>query len=239
MLLVAQLLVVSPDAALREIVQRSACSLGHEALTSPSVGAARRALARVRVDVLCLDSVLPIDDIERLCQAAAASADGRTPRTVYFGPPAAKLISAMLPASLRDKIDGFVAKPVDAADVVRELARVLSDHSSRARHDDLLQFDGVTLDRGTHKLHFADGESISLTPVEYNLLRCLMQQPGEYISKPELLEHVWGYPPDGGSELVRAHVSNLRRKLRTVGQAGLLRTMPYYGYAFVPQPGQP
>lgn len=233
MLLVAQLLVVSPDAALREIVQRSACSLGHEALTARSVAGARRALARVRVDVLCLDSVLPIDDIERLCQAASASMDGRTPRTVYFGPPAAKLVSATLPAWLRDKIDGFVAKPVDPAEVARELARVLSDHSPRVRHDDLLRVDGVTLDSGTHKLHFTDGESISLTPVEYKLLRCLMERPGDYISKPELLEHVWGYPPDGGSELVRAHVSNLRKKLRTVGQDGLLRTMPYYGYAFV------
>ncbi len=100
--------------------------------------------------------------------------------------------------------------------------------------DDLLSVDGVTLDNATRKLHRADGVSIALTRVEHRLLRYLMEQPGEYISMPDLLEHVWGYPPDGGSELVRAHVSNLRKKLRTLGQDGLLRTMPYHGYAFMP-----
>jgi DNA-binding response OmpR family regulator len=181
--------------------------------------------------------VLPPEEIELLCQTVAASANGRTPRLVYLGPPAAKLVSATLPAWLRDKIDGFVAKPVGATDLVRELARVLSDHPPHAGRGDLLQVGGVTADNSTRQLHFVEGGSISLTPVEYRLLRCLMEQPGEYISKPELLEHVWGYPPDGGSELVRAHVSNLRRKLRSAGQDGLLRTMPYHGYAFVPEAG--
>jgi DNA-binding response OmpR family regulator len=233
----AQLLVVSPDATLREAVQRCASSLGHDTFTSASAADARRALGRVHVDVVCLDSVLPPEGIELLCQTVAASTNGRTPRLVYLGPPAAKLVPATLPASLRDKIDGFVAKPVDAADLVRELARVLSDHPPHAGRDNLLRIGGVTMDNATRQLHFVEGAPISLTPVEHKLLRCLMERPGEYVSKPELLEHVWGYPPDGGSELVRAHVSNLRRKLRFAGQDGLLRTMPYHGYAFVPPAG--
>ena len=230
---VAQLLVVSPDATLREIVQRSACSLGHEALTSSSTSGARRALAGARIDVLCLDSVLPLDDAERLCQAFAASTNGRTSHIVYIGPPAAKHIPAMLPTSLRGKIDAFLAKPVDPADIESELAHLLPDRPARARRDDVLRIDGVALDGSTRKLHCADGGSIALTPVEYRLLRCLMEQQDEYVSTPDLLRLVWGYPPDGGSELVRAHVSNLRKKLRVLGQDALLCTMPYHGYAFV------
>ncbi len=222
------------SATLREVVQRCGCSLGHEALTSASAAAARRAIARAKIDVLCLDSVLPLDDIEDLCQAFAATANGRTSHIVYIGPPAAKLTSATLPLWLREKIDAFIAKPVDPANITRELVRVLSDGSTRARPDDLLSVDGVALDSVTRKLHRADGVSIALTRVEHRLLRCLMEQPGEYISTPDLLERVWGYPPDGGSELVRAHVSDLRRKLRILGQDALLCTMPYHGYAFVP-----
>ena len=72
--------------------------------------------------------------------------------------------------------------------------------SSVARHDDLVRVAGFALDDATHRFDCRWGEPIALTPVEYRLLRRLMEQPGEYISQPELLEQVWGYPPDGGGE---------------------------------------
>ncbi len=230
----AQLLVVSPDSTLLHVVQRCAESLGHESIASRSVAQARRALARVHVDLLCLDSVLPPTDVECFCQNLTSSANGRAPYLVFFGPPAAKLVSAALPPFLRGKIDGFVAKPIDVIDVTRELARVLSGRAGRPSRGDLLRIGAVALDGMTHQLFFANGGVISLTPMEYKLARYLMEQPGEYIPAADLLQHVWNYPPEGGAELVRAHVSNLRRKLRKAGEATLLRTMPYHGYAFVP-----
>ena len=62
-----------------------------------------------------------------------------------------------------------------------------------------------------------------------------MEQPGTYVSAEALLQQVWGFPAGtGGAEIVRAHVSNLRRKLRSHGEdPQLLRTIPYQGYAFV------
>ena len=230
----AQLLVVSPDSTLLRVVQRCAESLGHEPIAARSIAQARRTLARVHIDLLCLDSVLASDDVECFCESLTTSADGRKPHVVYFGPPAAKLVSAALPPSLRGKIDGFVAKPIDAIDVTRELARVLSGRSGRARRDDLLRVGGVALDEVTHQIFFAGGGAIALTPMEYKLVRYLMEQPGEYCPASDLLQHVWGYPSDSAPELVRAHVSNLRKKLRKAGEEALLHTMPYHGYAFVP-----
>jgi len=230
----AQLLVVSPDSTLLRVVQRCAESLGHEPIAARSVAQARRTLARVRIDLLCLDSLLPSDDVECFCESLTTTADGRSPHVIFFGPPAAKLVSAALPPFLRGKIAGFVAKPIDAIDVTRELARVLSGRSGRARRDDLLRVGGVALDGVTHQLLFAGGGAISLTPMEYKLARYLMEQPGEYIATAALLQHVWNYPPDSAPELVRAHVSNLRKKLRKAGEEALVHTMPYHGYAFVP-----
>ena len=64
-----------------------------------------------------------------------------------------------------------------------------------------------------------------------------MERPGEFLSPDELLEQVWNISPGmgtGGPELVRAHVSNLRRKLRSIGKdPHLVRTIPYRGYGFV------
>jgi two-component system OmpR family response regulator len=229
----AQLLVVSPDSTLLRVVQRCIESLGHEPVAARTVAQARRTLSRLHIDVLCLDSVLPPDDIERLYNTSAAT-NGSSPRTVFFGPPAAKLVLAALPPFLRGKLDGFVAKPIDAIDVTRELARVLSGCTATPRRGDLLRVGGIALDGLTYQLLFSEGGALALTPMEYKLLRYLMEHQGQHIPAADLLEQVWGYPRDSAPELVRAHVSNVRKKLRKIGAEGLLLTMPYHGYAFVP-----
>ncbi len=93
----------------------------------------------------------------------------------------------------------------------------------------------VRLDRTTRQLAFAGGVAFDLTPTELRLLCALMEQPGRYVSAQALLEQVWEIPAGtGGAEIVRAHVSNLRRKLRSHGEdPQLLRTIPYQGYAIV------
>ena len=237
--LVVCLLVVSPDTVVQHALRRCGRLLGHVALTAADAMDARRWLARAQVDVLCVDSVLRSDEIEALCSAQPTSADGRRARVLYVGPPSAKLAPSILPRTLRERIDAYVTKPIELAEVSYELQRLLSGVTTRKRRDGLIRVEGTTLDTSRHELHFADAAAISLTPLESKLLRCLMEQAGEYVSKAELLEQVWGYPPDGGSELIRAHVSNLRRKLRGAGQDGLLRTMPYHGYAFMPDEGSP
>jgi two-component system response regulator RpaA len=60
------------------------------------------------------------------------------------------------------------------------------------------------------------GQSIELTPTEFDLLDALSRTPGDYLSASQLLEQVWKYPPGmGDPALVRNHVRNIRRKLET------------------------
>jgi DNA-binding response OmpR family regulator len=231
---VAQLLVVSPDATLRKAVQRCARSLGHETLASSNAAEARKTLSRVSVAVLCLDSVLSDDDAGSVYALASSRPDRDPLRLVYLCPPSAQLVRSSVHASFRHRIDAFLTKPLSPARAARELRRLLEEGAVPETRDGL-EVGGVTLDSGTNVLRVAGREPVSLTPIEYRLLRCMMERPGEYITKPDLLERVWGYPPDGGAELVRAHISNVRRKLRQIGQDELLRTMPYHGYGIVPQ----
>jgi DNA-binding response OmpR family regulator len=227
----AQLLVVSPDGTLLSVVERCVQSLGHEPVTARTAAQARRSLTRLRIDVLGLDSVLADEDARSVYEAFIATKPGDG-RVVLFGPPSAKVVSAHVPEFLRKKLEGFVAKPIDAASLARELAHVLSG-SAQARDSDLLRAGELSLDRATYRLSFARGPALALTPMEYKLIRHLMERPGEYVSTQDLLSDVWGYPADSAPELVRAHVSNVRKKLRKLGQNDVLRTRPYHGYAFV------
>jgi len=232
----ARLIVVSPDATLAQLVQESAAALGHNVISAKDLLEARRFLSRVDVDLICLDSILPVEEIDDLCRAL--SAESGRPAFVFIAPPSAKVVPSALPVSFQPRRDGLVTKPLRGRDLEREIARVLSTFA-RPREADLLRAGSVALDAVERKLLFASGGVLALTPTEYRLVRYLMEHVGEFVSPAELLENAWGYPKDtGGAEVVRAHVSNVRRKLRAIGEdAQMLRNQPYQGYGIVVEVG--
>ena len=58
-----------------------------------------------------------------------------------------------------------------------------------------------------------DGESVSLTPIEYNILKLLMQSPGKVFSIREIYESVWKDPAFGQEGTVAVHIRHLREKI--------------------------
>jgi hypothetical protein len=75
-----------------------------------------------------------------------------------------------------------------------------------------------------------DGEHVPLTPLEYGVLAYLHNRPGKAISRVTLLEEVWGYDYEGGSNVVDSIVRSLRKKLRQYGSA--IATVTGVGYRF-------
>lgn len=127
------------------------------------------------------------------------------------------------------RIDGPVIKkpfPIEA------LGEALREQIGSAGGDGHIP--GIKLDLSTNTLHGLDSET-HLTNMEATLLAYLMQHPGEILNPRELLMDVWQYrDPAGASTLVRAHMSNLRRKLRDVaGPANYIQTVRGKGYRFI------
>jgi DNA-binding response OmpR family regulator len=77
-----------------------------------------------------------------------------------------------------------------------------------------------------------DGRTILLTPAEFELLYYLMSRAGQVFSAEQLLRQVWGYPPGTGrTELIRAHIKNLRSKIeQNPKEPVCLRTVGHMGY---------
>jgi DNA-binding response OmpR family regulator len=178
-----------------------------------------------------------MDDMERFWRWLSAKRERAAVPVILLAPHSAKLVPASLPHFFQPERDGLVPKPLEGEKLASEVARVLAARPVRTRRAELLRVGCVTL--VPQQLLLDSGDALSLTPTEFRLLRYLMQRPGEFISPDELLEHVWGYPPGtAGPEVVRSHVSNLRRKLRGLdGEPQLLRTVPYQGYSFVGSDG--
>ena len=112
--------------------------------------------------------------------------------------------------------DDYVTKPFVPVEV---LARV---RSHLRRYDRLgakpaesasqLTIGGITLDDGA-KTVTVDGEEVSLTPIEYDILKLLMENPGRVFSTRVIYETVWQENPYGSENAVAVHIRHLREKI--------------------------
>ena len=70
----------------------------------------------------------------------------------------------------------------------------------------------ITLDDGA-KTVTVDGEPVSLTPLEYNILKLLLSHPGQVFSTGQIYERVWNDPAYGSENTVAVHIRHLREKI--------------------------
>ena len=80
----------------------------------------------------------------------------------------------------------------------------------------LLRFQEIELDTGKRSVKVG-GVSVKLTKTEYAVLKLLMRNPSQVMTRSVLLDEISGDSPDGVESSLKVHVSNLRRKLREAG----------------------
>jgi DNA-binding response OmpR family regulator len=126
--------------------------------------------------------------------------------------------------------DDYVAKPIKPTALVariKALFRRLGDEHGGERG--ALLFDGLALDDASHTVTL-DGETIALSPKEYDLLMALARNSGRVISREALMNSVWGYEYYGGLRTVDTHINRLRAKLSR--KSGSIVTVRSFGYKF-------
>lgn len=112
--------------------------------------------------------------------------------------------------------DDYITKPFNPVEV---LARVRSQLRRYTRlgampppKPDHYRFEGLELD-DSQKLVTVDGESVSLTGIEYSILLLLMEQPGKVFKSSEIYRSVWKEAPLGSENVVAVHIRHLREKI--------------------------
>ena len=108
----------------------------------------------------------------------------------------------------------YVTKPFDT----RELLARITVQLRRREHSDnpsLLSYGPLSLNAAPHTAAL-NGVPVHLTRTEYAILKLLMQNPGQVLTKSQLLERIGADTPDCTESSLKIHVSNLRKKLREV-----------------------
>ena len=124
--------------------------------------------------------------------------------------------------------DDYLAKPFGMMEMVSRV-RALMRRSSRGVTETVQHLTVGSLELWpSRRTAMLDGEPLSLTMREFDLLAFLMRSPGEVFSRETLLRRVWGWDFDGGSRTVDVHVQTIRSKLGA--QARLIQTVRGVGY---------
>jgi DNA-binding response OmpR family regulator len=123
--------------------------------------------------------------------------------------------------------DDYISKPFYVEELVARLRSVL--RRSKGEGHSVLQVGDLTVDVMTREVS-RSGESIELTAREYSLLNFLMRSPGHVRTRTQILEHVWGYDFDPGSNLVDVYIQRVRKKIDTGGGPSLIETVRGVGY---------
>lgn len=135
--------------------------------------------------------------------------------------------------TLEDRVEGldrgaddYLVKPFAFTELLARLRAILRRPAVRV---ETLRWGDLEVDL-LHRRATVGDTALNLTPKELELLHCLLERRGEVVSRRELLELVWGYRFDPGTNVVDVHVARLRSKLQDVGLADLIGTRRGLGY---------
>ncbi len=215
----SRILVVEDEERIARFVERGLRAAGYSVDVAATGREASTALRTGRHDLVVLDLGLPdMDGVDLLRDLRGA---GLTMPVV--------ILSAR--DEVRDKVGGFesgaddyVTKPFAFEELLMRIRARLRDAGSTPARE-LIAGD-VHLDLLTHRVTTPDHGEVELSKREFALLEALMRSPGAIRSREELLDRVWGYDFDPGSNVVEVYIAYLRRKMG----AKRIRTVRGSGY---------
>lgn len=160
-------------------------------------------------DLVLLDLNLPgIDGLE-VCRALRKRAETRGVPIIMV---TARVDEADRIAGLDLGGDDYITKPFSVKEVVARVRAVLR-RTDRDRPEDEILVDGpVSVDVPARRVS-VEGQELTLTRKEFDLLADLLRNRGRVLTRERLLEKVWGYDYPGETRTVDVHVRRLRKKL--------------------------
>jgi DNA-binding response OmpR family regulator len=130
--------------------------------------------------------------------------------------------------------DDYMTKPFDLGELIARSRALI--RRSRGTAEPILRLGNLVL-HTTEQTVRQGSENVDLSPTEYRILEYLMFRPRVIVSKRELLEHLYDFTWEHHSNVIEAHVSNLRKKLRASGEWEVLETLRGRGYRLASEMG--
>ena len=111
--------------------------------------------------------------------------------------------------------DDYITKPFNPLEVIARVKSQLRRYTALGgaeKAPGMLTVGPISMDDGSKQV-MVDGAPVSLTPIEYNILKLLLSHPGQVFSSAQIYEQVWNDPAYGSENTVAVHIRHLREKM--------------------------
>ena len=226
--LALSILVVDDESSLRDTLTHSFSREGHNVSAVADGAAAIERASNDAFDVVLLDVALgPGPNGYDVCRTLRAQRN-MVPIIMLT----ALDSEADAVQGLEAGADDYVTKPFGLAELRSRIRAVLRRSGPRQPGGEQLAIGGVSLDRVQREVT-ARGETVRLTFSEFELLACLMSEPGHLFNRQELLRTIWGDSAFRDPRAIDVHIRHLREKIEVAPEnPRLILTVRGAGYRF-------
>ena len=214
-----QILIVDDDVSIGDMLEEILTKEGNGVSRAYSGTEALLLLSLSRPDLVLLDLMLP-------------GLNGEEVLPKISGIPVIVLSAKV---DVDNKVDvllngaaDYMTKPFDIKELLARIVVQFREHSQKT-DSDVLEFEGVQMNTVSHVVSVEE-QGVRLTKTEYAILKLLMQNPTQVITKSLMLDRISEDTPDCMESSLNVHISNLRKKLRDVNGRDYIETVWGIGF---------
>lgn len=220
--------IVDDDGAIRTALGRALRMENYDVELFEDGSSALRQIQLRAPDAIVLDLQLPDIDGLEICRRIRRAGD----------PTPILMLTAR--DAVNDRVEGldvgaddYLVKPFDLAELLARLRALLRRRNVGEGDETVLRFEDLTLNPQTREVH-RGARSIELTKIEFDLLELFLQHPRQVLTRDQILDLVWGYNFDSGTNSLAVYIGYLRRKLEENSESRLIQTVRGVGYSLRP-----
>ncbi len=217
--------IVDDDPAIRTALGRALRMENYDVELFEDGLSALRAVQLRAPDAIVLDLQLPDIDGLEVCRRIRRAGD------------ATPILMLTARDAVNDRVEGldvgaddYLVKPFDLAELLARLRALLRRRQASEGDDTVLRFEDLSLNPGTREVRRGE-RVIELTKIEFDLLELFLQHPRQVLTRDQILDLVWGYTFDSGTNSLAVYIGYLRRKLEENSEPRLIQTVRGVGYA--------
>ena len=226
-----KILIIEDEPDIRKTLEYNISREGYEVISASSLSEGREKLESASFSLLLLDLMLPDGSGLDLCRELKQDKSLSSMPVIIL---TAKDDEVDKVVGFELGADDYVTKPFSVRELILRVKAVLKRGERKSDNMEVQrQFGELKIDIDSHEV-FVNDEQVSLTALEFKLLRQLVDRRGRVQSRDQLLSDVWGYSSDVTTRTVDTHIKRLREKLGGMGK--YVQTIRGVGYKFTRTP---
>jgi two-component system phosphate regulon response regulator PhoB len=226
-----KILIIEDEPDIRKTLEYNISREGYDVISASSLSEGREKLESASFSLLLLDLMLPDGSGLDLCRELKQDKSLSSMPVIIL---TAKDDEVDKVVGFELGADDYVTKPFSVRELILRVKAVLKRGERKSDNMEVQrQFGELKIDVDSHEV-FVNDEQVSLTALEFKLLRQLVDRRGRVQSRDQLLSDVWGYSSDVTTRTVDTHIKRLREKLGGMGK--YVQTIRGVGYKFTRTP---